>query len=76
MASNDCVNCFNKCKNPNAPEYQKCYKPENNNGCNCDCGGSKEPTTLLGSSNEFADFTLLETEKTIVKQKFKRSNFV
>jgi hypothetical protein len=28
--------CFNdNCKNPQAPEYGKCWKPENNAGCGC-----------------------------------------
>jgi len=29
--------CFEPCENPNALEYQKCHKEENNNGCGCSC---------------------------------------
>ncbi len=27
--------CNRNCKNPQAPEYGKCWKPENNSGCGC-----------------------------------------
>lgn len=42
--------CFNNAENPNAPEYQKAHKPENNAGCSCSCSvageDSEEEVTL------------------------------
>lgn len=55
--------CSLNCTNPNALEYQKCWKPQHNAGCSCTCINSEE--------DEVEESTI-----TIVRNKFTRSNFV
>ena len=54
----------NNFENPNAPEYQKGHKPENNNGCGGSCSGS------LDTSNTTKSLTTK-----IVKKKLTRKDF-
>lgn len=52
------------CEDPNAPEYEKCYKKENNSGCSCSCA----------QANSSIETTTEETE-TIIRARNTRDDF-
>jgi len=54
--------CTDPCLNPNALEYGKCFKEENNNGCGCSCDD--------GSGCEEEENT------TVIRKKLTRQDFV
>lgn len=54
------------CENPDALEYQKCYKKENNAGCACSCH----------QSSDAPDQNSTELETTIVRVKNTREDFI
>jgi hypothetical protein len=50
--------CFNdNCKNPQAPEYRKCWKPKNNSGCGCNSKNHSQPENTTTENSGYTVVT-------------------
>jgi hypothetical protein len=56
---------FHNAEDPNAPEYQKAFKPENNFGCQCTCNSS--------TTEQQAE---ADTEDTVIRLRLTREDFI
>ncbi len=59
--------CLDPCENPNALEFGKCHKSENNNGCGCD--GDTSNVDNAGADDD------TELDRTVIRQSFTREDF-
>lgn len=58
------MSCNRNAENPNAPEYLKPHKPENNSGCGCSCSSNGENVSSNPPSVSEPDTTIIKTKNT------------